>query len=72
MRPSLFPGRFGKVCVSSASQGTPLERRPYSPEGHPRSVFPWLPVVRPDGSVYALTEEGGDKILGLTLENSPK
>jgi len=25
-----------------------------------------------DGSVYALTDEGGDKILGLTLENSPK
>jgi glucose/arabinose dehydrogenase len=26
----------------------------------------------PDGSVYALTDEGDGKILRLTLENSPK
>jgi len=33
----LARSHFGEVCVSSASQGTPPERRPYSPEGHPRT-----------------------------------
>jgi hypothetical protein len=41
---------FGEVCVSSASQGTPPERRPYSPEGHPRTfatLRSFFPRVEP-------------------------